>query len=202
MSTGDNSDGDDDVICMFSHTHVGPLTCSRNGPKTYMVDDHVKCPNNGHVALVKAHFSKKDIRDDWTGTSITCQPPTWLKIESQTQSEANSVPLKEVCRCRASCLIRTRHCLIFHLSHFHNSFHLYFYPLAVTIHHLIHGQQDCLGRSAIQSALTRTLHHTVQAPKKSHRVERCRFFLRTDLSKLFDLHRKACCGGNLERDEK
>ena len=50
-----------------------------------------------------------------------------------------------VCRSRASCLTRTRHCWIFApFSLTHNSFLLYFYHLAVAIHHLIHGQQDCL----------------------------------------------------------
>ena len=66
------------------------------------------------------------------------RPRYRLKIESRTQGEANNV------HSRASCLIRTRHCWIFHLSHIHNAFPLCFYHLVVTTYHLIHGQQDCL----------------------------------------------------------
>ena len=73
----------------------------------------------------------------------------WLKsFEAQglcTSTDLEPLSLKRsVHHSRASCLIRTRHCWIFHLSHIHNSLPLCFYHLAVTINHLIHGQQDCL----------------------------------------------------------
>ena len=62
-----------------------------------------------------------------------------------TQCEANSVSLRRiVCHSRASCLIRTCVCWIFHLSLTHISLPLHFYHLAVTINHLIRGPQDCL----------------------------------------------------------
>ena len=47
-------------------------------------------------------------------------------------------------RFRASCLIRTRRGLIFHLFHFSNASPLYFHHLTVTNNHLIHAQQDGL----------------------------------------------------------
>ena len=69
----------------------------------------------------------------------------WLKIESQTQCEANFVPSKQMfSRPRATRLIRTRHGLIFHLFHFLDVSTLYFNHLAVTNTDLIHAQQDGL----------------------------------------------------------
>ena len=39
----------------WRHTHVRKLTFSRNVWNADIVDDHVKSPQNGHVALVKTY---------------------------------------------------------------------------------------------------------------------------------------------------